>query len=82
MPEEDLETIRRRQAKSRRVSFRDPIVLDESSKRRMVVVPFFIPHPDHTELAAKIVTYLKSPAPLDWSIIEQKSVSLREESSR
>ncbi len=49
--ERDLETIRRRPARSGRVDYGDPVVLHDTSKRRLVVVPFFITHSDHTELA-------------------------------
>lgn len=80
--EEVVETIRRRPAKSGAVSYGDPVVLYESSKRRIVLVPFFVPHSDHTELAVKLVTYQKNPPPLDWAVIEQKSISLKEESAR
>jgi len=79
---EELETIRRRQAKSGRVSYGDPIVLHDSSKKRLVVVPFFIPHTDHAELAIKLTTYAKARPPTDWAIVEEKSLSLGEAASR
>jgi hypothetical protein len=79
---QDFEAIRIRQAKSGKVSFSDPIVLRDSSKRQVVVVPFFIPRTDHTELAIKIVSYLKQRPPISWTVIEEKSVSLSEEASR
>ena len=78
----DLETVRRRQARSGRVDYGDPVVLHDSSKRRLVFIPFFIPHSEHTELAAKLVTYAKAPAPQDWVLMEQKSISLGESCSR
>src|SRR5258705_5983663 len=80
--EQTLETIRRRQAKSGRVSYGDPVVLYDTSKRRIVFVPFFVPHSDHTELAIKIITYGKQPPPMDWAILEEKSLSLRETATR
>jgi hypothetical protein len=80
--DENLQSISRRRAKSGRVSFGDPVILDESSRRRVVLVPFFIPHHDHTELASKIVTYKKSPSPFDWVVVEEKSVSLQEVATR
>lgn len=46
--EHSHETIRRRQAKSGGVDYGDPAVLHDSKSRRLVVVPFFIPHSDHT----------------------------------
>jgi hypothetical protein len=66
MPDEDeqLQSLSRRPAKSGRVSYGDPIILHESSRRRVVFLPFFIPHSDHTELASKIITYQKTPAPI------------------
>lgn len=78
----ELETIRRRQARSGRVSYGDPVVLHDSSKRRLVVVPFFIPHSDHTELAIKLTTYAKSSPPMHWAVLEDKSLSLGEAASR
>lgn len=77
-----VSTIRRRHARSGRVDYGDPVVLHDSSKRRLVAVPFFIPHSDHTELAIKLTTYDKAPPPSDWVIIENKSLSIGEASSR
>src|SRR5579863_9854615 len=81
-PKQDFETIRTRRAKSGKISYSDPVVLRDSSKRQVVVVPFFIPRTDRTELAIKIVSYLKQPPPISWAVIEEKSVSLGEEASR
>lgn len=81
--DESLETVRRRPAKSGNVSFSDPVILHETSKRRVVVVPFFIPHDDHpTELAVKVVTYRKSPPPMEWAVVEERSASLGEPAAR
>ena len=81
-PREDFETITTRQAKSGKVGYSDPVILRESSKRQVVVVPFFIPHTEHTELAIKIISYLKRRPPLNWAVIEEKSLSLGEDESR
>ena len=40
--DEQLQSLSRRPAKSGRVSFGDPIILHESSRRRVVFLPFFI----------------------------------------
>lgn len=80
--QENFETVRTRQAQSGKVSYSDPIVLRESSRRQVVVVPFFVPHTDHTELAIKILSYLKQPPPMSWAVIEEKSLSLGEAASR
>lgn len=82
MTDEDLTGIHRRQARSGRVSYADPVILHDSSRSRVVMVPFFIYHSDHTELAVKLVTYKKSPPPNDWSIVEEKSISLQEGPAR
>lgn len=79
---DDLQAIRRRRAKSGRVSYGDPVVLHESSRTRVALVPFFIPHSDHTELAAKIITYKKGAPPFEWAIVDEKSVSLSEAATR
>jgi hypothetical protein len=80
--DEDFQTISRRLAKSGRVSFGNAIILSDSSRTRVALAPFFIPRSDHTELAAKIVTYAKRPPPLDWALVEQKSISLSGEATR
>ncbi len=80
--ENTLQTIRRREAKSRRVSFSDPIILHETQKKRVVLVPFFIPRSDGSDLAVKIVSYRKTEPPLTWGYVENKSISLNESASR
>ncbi|XDD53012.1 Shedu anti-phage system protein SduA domain-containing protein [Leptospira sp. WS4.C2] len=80
--QEDLKTINRREANSGKISYSDPVIIHESSKSRVSVVPFFIPHTDHTELAIKIQTYKKMKPPIDWMLIDEKSVSLKENASR
>jgi len=82
MTQDKLHEIHRRPAKSGKVSFADPIVLHESSRSRVVIVPFFVQHSDHTELAVKLVTYRKEEAPQDWAVIQEKSVSLKEAPAR
>ncbi len=79
---DQLGSITRRPAKSGRVSYGDPILLHESSRTRVVFVPFYIAHSDHTELAAKITTYSKRPPPMDWEVNEEKSISLSEAGTR
>jgi len=80
--EQDVENVQRRPAASGRVSYGEPVVLEESTKRRVIFIPFFIPHSDHTELAGKIITYRKRTPPLDWITVEEKSVSLSENATR
>ncbi|MDB5923159.1 MAG: hypothetical protein JWN13_2095 [Betaproteobacteria bacterium] len=84
MPEDDqpLQSVSRRTAKSGRVGYGDSVLLHESSRTRVLFVPFFIQHSDHTELASKIMTYAKQPAPFDWAIVDDKSVSLSEAATR
>jgi hypothetical protein len=77
-----VEAVRRRQARSSRVSYGDPVVLHETSQSRVVLVPFFIPHSDHNELAIKIQTLKKRPPPFDWVEVPEKAVSLKEEAAR
>lgn len=79
---DDLQAVRRKQAKSGRISYGDPVILHESSRSRVTFIPFFIPHSDHTELAAKIITYKKAEPPFEWAIVDKKSVSLREAATR
>lgn len=78
---DDLTTIRRREARSGKVSYGDPQVLHESSRRRVVLVPFFIPRSHGTNLSVKLVTYKKAD-PEGWLLAEEKSLSLDEAAAR
>ena len=62
---DDLRSINLREAKSERVRYTDPILLHESSKQRIVMVPFFIPRTCGVDLAVKIQTYRKAAPPND-----------------
>lgn len=77
-----MESVSKRPAKSGKVSHADPVILHESSRSRVVLVPFFIPHSDHHELAVKIQTYRKQPDVIGWTLVEEKSVSLKGPAAR
>lgn len=77
-----VRTFNRREAQSGRVSYGDPVILRDSSRSRVQFVPFFVRRSDGTELALKIITYNKNPPPLNWVLLEQKSLSLNESESR
>jgi len=80
--EQDAKTVRRREARSGRVSYSDPAVLHESSRQRIVLVPFYVHRTEGTDLAIKITTYSKGDPPLQWVLREEKSVSLNEAAAR
>lgn len=82
MSDEDVAAISRREASSGRVSYSDPVVLRDTRRTRVLLIPFFIPKSDGTELAVKIVTYRKATPPIEWSLVEEKSLSLDESASR
>ncbi len=69
----------RQRAASGNVDYGNPIVLHETSKTRVDLVPFYIPHSDHTSLSLKIVTYQKARPPIEWADIKDKSVTLSED---
>lgn len=71
-----MDTIHRRPAKSAPVSYSDPVILHDTSRSRITLVPFFIQHTDYTEFAAKMVTHKKQRPPMDWLVVEEKSVTL------
>ncbi len=79
---DDVRAVHLRTAASGRVRYSDPIVLRESSRTRIVLVPFYISRSHGTELAVKIQTYRKSDPPNDWVLTEDKSVSLDEPAAR
>ena len=80
--QDEVHTIRRHQAQSGRVSYGNPVVLHESSKTRVVLVPFFIPRSHGTDLSVKLITYRKGTPPLDSYVVEEKSISLDEAAAR
>jgi hypothetical protein len=80
--DDSVHAVTREPAARTNVSYSEATVLSETSKRRIVMVPFFIKHTDRTELATKIITYQKAPPPNEWAILEEKSVSLSEAASR
>ena len=80
--EEGVRRIDRRPARSGNVSYSDSVVLHETSRSRVVLVPFFVQHSDRTELAVKLVTYRKANPPDSWFEVEEKSLSLQEQAAR
>jgi hypothetical protein len=80
----DIVPLRRMEAQSGKVSYGEPITLHESSKSRIVLVPFYIPRTQGTELAIKIVSYRKANTTgfgLDWEE-QDKTISLNNAASR
>lgn len=82
MTDNNLQTIKRKQANSGKTSYADPIVIHKTSRSKQVVIPFYIPHSDHTELAIKIQTYKYQKPPLDWILDKDTKISLKESASR
>src|SRR6266508_3182282 len=80
--DEDVRKIERKAAKSGQVSYSDPVVLHETSRQRIVMVPFFIPRSEGIDLAVNIVTHRKGALPMEWVVSEEKSVSLNEGAAR
>jgi hypothetical protein len=72
----DIEPIERRKASSGLVDYSSPIVLYESSKSKIALIPYFIQHSDHSELKVKIQTLKKADPPFSWVECEEKSLSL------
>ncbi len=82
MSEEEVASVRRREAASGRVSYGDPLILHESSRTRVQIVPFYVSRSNGTDLSVKITTYQKAPPPNDWAVVEAKSVSFNEAAAR
>jgi hypothetical protein len=80
--DENVRRLERREASSGKVSYSDPVVLHETKRTRVVMVPFFIPHSTEPQLAIKIITYRKADPPEQWFAVEEKSISLQEAAAR
>lgn len=71
-----MEKTSKKQSNSGNIQYGAPVVIHETSKSRQVLIPFFIPRSQKTELAIKIQTFTKSPPPFNWAEKEEKSISL------
>lgn len=80
--DDDVRTIHWRTAASGRVGYSDPIILHESSRSKIVLVPFYIHRSHGSELAVKIQGYRKGEPPNDWVLFGDKSISLDEAAAR
>lgn len=76
MADNEITRIDRKEAASGRISYGDAVILHETRKTRVALVPYFIPHSNHTELAIKLQTYKKAPLPHEWVFVEEKSLNL------
>lgn len=74
--------IERKAAASGCVDYSSPIVLSETSKTRVLAIPFFTLHSDHSELVLKIQTMKKTNPPFGWTEIEDKTITLSEQATR
>lgn len=79
---ESSKAITRHEARNPGVQYGDPIILHESTKQRIIFIPFFILRSEGTDLSIKIQTYRKLEPPEDWVLIDVKSVSMKEEAAR
>lgn len=75
-----LEIVKKRPAKSNKVSYGDPTILYESKQTKQVLIPFFIPRSEGADLSIKIITYSKNAHGLVE--VQDKSISLNETASR
>lgn len=76
-----MEKASKKTASSGKIQYGKAVTLYETSKSRKVMIPFFIPRSEGTELAIKLITYKKQKPPMDWAVVEDKSLSLNGESS-
>lgn len=68
-------------ASSGNVDYGEARVLSENSRTKVIAIPFFIPHHDHTSLKIKISTLRKADPPLQWVEVTDKTITLSEEAT-
>lgn len=71
-------TIQKRQAKSKKVATSDPSILHDTTRSRITLVPFYVPHkngPD--ELCVKIIRSKKQAAGVFPQIVDDQAISLQ-----
>lgn len=79
---ESLKAISRYEARKSGLQYGDPVILHESSKQRIIFIPFFIIRSEGTDLSIKIQTYRKLEPPEEWVLIDDKSISMKEDAAR
>ena len=72
----DSVALSKRKANSGRVSYGNAVVLHQTTKSKVVFVPFYLERSEGTELAIKLITSKKAPPPNDWVEVDEKSISL------
>ncbi len=82
MTDGEITHINRKEAASGRVSYGEAVILYETSKTRISLIPWFIKHSTYTELAIKLQTYSKAPPPMSWIFVEEKSLNLNGSASQ
>ncbi len=77
----DTSKINIKKAASGKISFGEAITLHETSKSKVVFIPYFIPRSSGSELAIKLISYKKLPSPNNWVKNEEKSLNLNSKAS-
>ena len=75
MESEESQIIGRKTAASGLVGYSDPVVLHETSRTRVELIPYYIPHSTDSRLAIKLKTLQKHPN-ASWVLSNEKSISL------
>lgn len=78
---QNLNVHTRQLAASGNVEYGKPIILHETSKTRVELIPFYIRHSDHTALSVKLATYRKADPPYEWVNAEDATLTLNEEAT-
>lgn len=73
-----LDSIERKTAASGMVDYAKPVIIHETGRSRVDLVPFFINHSDRSGLSIKLQSLKKATPPLQWAEVEEKSLSLDE----
>ena len=72
----------RKESRSEQVDYCNPFTLHETKKTRVLAIPFFIHHSNHSELKLKIQTLEKANPPDSWIEVERKTITLSENATR
>ncbi|BAM48058.1 Shedu anti-phage system protein SduA domain-containing protein [Amphibacillus xylanus] len=81
MDGKDIQLLEIKEARSGNVSYTKPVVIHQSSRTKVTVVPFYIDRSSGKELSVKILTQTKGKPPMDWLLVDEKSTSLNAEAT-
>lgn len=72
----------RRTSQSGQVDYGPPVILHDSSRMKIQMIPFYVPRSDRTETAIKLECYRKGQGEHNWVLARERTINLNEAATR